>query len=1069
MTAFDSARLAANELRADLSPDLHGYALAVAACVHLDVALRRVTPTFPALNGADATINVQSRWALLRDDVSDDLAAFLVAHELGHLRLHPYTRGTVEVRLADVEPYGPFERRELQANVFAREFLLPRVEARRRFLEQHESARVLAISLGLPLELVRLQLYDALLLPRPSTPTRAYSLPEKPTDAQQPAVSSDEPVTLVEAGPGTGKTTTLLLRLRRLLAEGARPESVVVLTFSNKAARELLERARAGRVAGADRVWIGTFHAFGLELLRKFHEAANLEARFPVLDRMASITLLESLLPALQLEAFDPLSNPYPWLEEIFDTIRRAKDELFDARQFECASRDAKQRDVARIFGVYERVLGDRSCVDFADLLCKSITLMRAKSSAVDAYLRTLEHVMVDEYQDVNRASALFVKELSRHAKTLWIVGDANQAIYAFMGASSRNIEGFRNDFPGARVLPLELNHRSSQEIVDLFTGVARANPAGRPVVNLRAGRGRSGHGPRVCVANDFDEQMDALAQRIRELEGSGIPFAERAVLTYRNSAAAEVARQLEARGIPVLFIGNIFERPEIKDLICLLQLAIDDAGVNLVRAWAYPPLRLTPGAADTIIAAARTRSCPWHEVRPEGLSTADEAAFSQLRHLREAIQEDTRPWDALSAILLEEGSILRELAARQGLAAANSLMSIWQFVHCSRSSDGGTQPGIRRLTQDIRDRIRLNEDRALRVLPPEAEDAGAVRIHTAHGSKGLEFDAVHLVKATRQIFESPASSANPLLPEAVLSPEYAEAALRNERHNLLYVSISRPRLHLIVYHLRDDELPSALASRLIEQRGTPAPHMLIPAPHVTPAQQQKTVPLESYLDFVKCPRRHHLAARTRATVDDELKPSGIINKIVSRLLQALLRGEVAFDATPSAMQDLLGTFGVADEVLAAAIEQRVTARLRHAQRLLQEGGQRGTRHTLKLGPLNVELHPEQAFPEGDVTRLRLIRNRTFSSMDNSLRQPLAALLDSHHRNGGSRYSIEFVSLFDGESRGVGVVQAQTREKYAELAHRMIAGDSSRAPENERQCHSCPYLFPCTGFSGHPD
>jgi superfamily I DNA/RNA helicase len=1009
---FDSARLAATELRAALRADLRGYELATAACQQLDVALRRVNPAFPLLHGADATINVRSRWALIRDDIADEPAAFLVAHELGHLRLHPHARGTLEVSMADVvEAYGALERRELQANVFAREFLLPRGAARQRFLQQHESASYMARSLGIPVELVRLQLYDALLQPQAPVSSKSYSLPARPTAAQEPAVNSDEPVTLVEAGPGTGKTTTLLLRLRRLLAAGARPESIVILTFSNKAARELLERARAGEIAGADRVWIGTFHSFGLEFLRKFHHEANLDARFPVLDKIASISLLE---------AFDPLSNPYPGLRDAFDAIRRAKDELIDARQAG-----------SPIFSFYEAALAGRRCVDFADLLCKPVALMRTGHAAVDAWLRNFQHVMVDEYQDVNRASALFVKELSRHARTLWVVGDANQAIYAFMGASSRNLEGFRDDYPAARVLPLELNHRSSREIVDLFTAVARDNPAGRPVVALRSERGPAGHGPLVSVANNFDEQMDSLARRIRELEGSGIPFAEQAVLTFRNSDAADFAQALEARGIPVLFLGGIFERPEIKDLICLLQLAIDDAGVNLVRRWAFPALRLSPEGADAIILAARSQSRAWREVRPHGLSTADEAALGKLRQLCESIGEDTRPWEALSAILLEDGSLLRELATRGHASATNALMAIWHFVHSCRDPDAtGPGAGIRRLTQNIRDRIRMNEDRAMRASPPEAESMNSVRIHTAHGSKGLEFDAVHFIKATRKIYDDPAN--------------------RNERHNLLYVSISRARRHLTIYRLSDEQLPSSLEGRLPEEPASTRTTSAVA--RVVPEHVRKTVALDSYLEFVRCPHRHHIARRTNASVDDELKPFGMINQLASRRLRSMLRGE--------------SSFGLNGD---AGIEERVAGRLNHAQRFLQDGGERGTRHVLNLGPLGIELHPEQSFVDGDVTRLRLIRNRSSSSMGNSMRQPLAALLESHHRNGGGRYSIELASIVDGETQTVGKVTAATREKYEDLTYRMLSGDSAPTPDREEHCHTCPYLFPCTGFSRRPD
>jgi len=398
---FESARNAARSLREQLEKtgadlEQNGLTLVASACNFLDVALRSVNAKFSLLNGADATINVERKWALVRNDVTDDVKAFLIAHELGHLQLHPTTQGTVAVSIdtltagtetngaREVEAYGARERQELQANVFAREFLLPQSVARQNFLAENSSASQLAARYGIPLELVRLQLYDAVLLPRVGRPAKVFSLPARPTDAQTPAVESDAKVSLVEAGPGTGKTTTLLLRLRRLIASGVAPEHIVVLTFSNKAARELVERARAGGIPHADRVWIGTFHAFGLEFLRKFGHLHGLDARFPVLDKLAALAMLDDDVTNADLEAFDPLSNPW-WLEGVVDAIRRAKDEVFDAARFRasvaaCSSGDpevdAKRRDAATIFERYELLLSVRKAVDLTDLLCLPIRLM---------------------------------------------------------------------------------------------------------------------------------------------------------------------------------------------------------------------------------------------------------------------------------------------------------------------------------------------------------------------------------------------------------------------------------------------------------------------------------------------------------------------------------------------------------------------------------------------------------------------------------------------------------------------------------------------------------------------
>ena len=365
-----------------------------------------------------------------------------------------------------------------------------------------------------------------------------------------------------------------------------------------------------------------------------------------MLDKLATLAMLEAGLPSLELEAFDPLSNPSPWLETAIDTIRRAKDEVYTASKFAGAVAaesggdgevDAKRRDVAAIFERYELLLSRRKAVDLNDLLCVSIRLMQSGDLNVERFLGGIRHLMVDEYQDVNRASALLVKELSRRTKTLWVVGDANQAIYAFMGASSSNLDNFQVDFPGAKSIPLELNHRSSQEIVDSFCAVARHNPGGRPTIALEAERKYVGHGPRHVLTAGDEEQLCALAWRIWQLAAQGTALAEQAIIVYKNATAAEIALGLEAQGVPVLYLGNIFERAEVKDLICLLQLAVDQYGVNLVRHWHSPQLALSRAGADVVFEQTRTEQRTWRDVSADGLTLSHETirnASMTLLHL---------------------------------------------------------------------------------------------------------------------------------------------------------------------------------------------------------------------------------------------------------------------------------------------------------------------------------------------------------------------------------------------------------------------------------------------------
>jgi superfamily I DNA/RNA helicase len=1088
MNPYEAARLEAAKLRSELDSqglDLNvgGYVLVTAACKWLGVALRPVKPEFALLKSADATILVARKFTLVRNDVPDDLKAFLVAHELGHLLLHPTTPGSIEVSQAAltgetessgasaVEGYGARERQELQANVFAREFLLPRRQARDSFLKDGQSATCLAALRQLPLELVRLQLYDGILLPSIDKPTKVFRLPDTPTPAQKPAVDSDAPITLVEAGPGTGKTTTLLLRLRRLIASGVSPDDIVILTFSNKAARELVERARAGNIPGADRVWIGTFHAFGLEFLRKFGYLHGLEPRFPVLDKLASLAMLEPDVSKADLQYHDALSSPSPWLETIVDAIRRSKDEFYHAEQFEAVvnasptvDKDTvgKLRDAATIFRRYEALLSERGAVDLTDLLCVATRLIQSGDAAVERFLDGINHLMVDEYQDVNRASALLVRGLAKKCNTVWVVGDANQAIYAFMGASSSNLESFQKDFPGAISIPLALNHRSSQEIVDAFGTVASFNPAGRPTTALKAERGHLGHGPRHIQSADSAEQLRALTWRIRELQKGGTTLAEQAIITYQNAVAAETAQGLEFLGVPILFLGNIFERGEIKDLICLLQLALDDAGTNLLRSWHASCIGLSRLGADIILLQAVEQKVGWWQVTGEGLSAEDTLAWRNLRRLCSLFEANASPWAALSSILLEDGQWLRELASKPGQASANALMAIWQFVFFCRTPDGtGRWATVKNLPQRIRDRVRLGEDRSMRSVPPEAEGMDAVRVLTAHGSKGLEFDAVHFVDVKASTYEptrKPNSNAH--IPTAVLDAGKSLDIHKNERHNLLYVAVSRPRFLLTVYTSVAQQLPSALNGLLTGLDGAWERSEVAVASQSKGADEAQ-VSLEEFLEFRRCPQRSEISSRGGRPQRDELKLHRAIDLATRRALgeleadASLLQGDEWRGCTDRA----LSHFGLHQHEVAELIRQRVEERALRGRDWLADGGTDGSTTTVSVGSLKVGLQPDQVIQVNGVKTLRFIRanKRSFDS----IKQPLAALLSAHHKKGGEKMAIQIATLADGLVQSVGTVTGNTPAKYEAIAFDLCAGNFSGIPENGRVCHTCPYMFPC--------
>lgn len=371
MTPFHRAREAARLLRKELFQAAEVSAIrsdviiaGVADEDAEDFAIEAVSPKDTMLGGADALLVRKLRQVLVRNDVSSGERAFLVAHEFGHWKLHPEDRDScnkvIESSLTPeagdtfgaqkVEAYGARERAELQANTFARELLLPRKLARTLFLSG-KTAKQIQEELDLPLELVRQQLLDGLLLPETHSEEIESKDPITPTAEQTRAATSEEKTSLVVAGPGTGKTTTLLMRVQYLLAKGVKPSEILLLTFSNRAARELVDRLQALGVQDAHDIWVGTFHAFGLEFLRKNCEQFGLSHRFGVADKMAQIAVLEPNIYGLGLKAFNPLGDPLDWLNDVVKAIQRAKDELADAKAFTVAVEDSAQETGSSVLG----------------------------------------------------------------------------------------------------------------------------------------------------------------------------------------------------------------------------------------------------------------------------------------------------------------------------------------------------------------------------------------------------------------------------------------------------------------------------------------------------------------------------------------------------------------------------------------------------------------------------------------------------------------------------------------------------------------------------------------------
>lgn len=792
------------------------------------------------LNGGRATLIADERLILYENVGTSFDKAFLIAHEIGHIELGDATDNSpaveinparsseaVPVGIDRVIDYSARQRREVQMDLFAREFLLPRAWVRKLHVDDNLAASVIAERLGAPFEVVAQQLLDALLLPQ-IVPEAEETQPEKtPNDFQRLAANHRGKPHLLEAGPGTGKTQTLIKRIEGLLAEGVDPRRILVLTFSNKAAGEMAERIASRNKTAAAAMWIGTFHAFGLDVVRRFYSDLDFDKEPRLMDRTEAVELLEEEFPRLRLEHYRNIYDPSQQIVDLLSAISRAKDEVVDAIEYaelantmlEMASSDEKRKaakktlEAAKVYEAYEALKRSKNCIDFGDLVMLPVKLMESKAH-IQAYFGALyDHVLVDEYQDVNRSSIRLLMALCGSGENLWAVGDPKQSIYRFRGASSFSMSRFGSlDFPEGVGGRLEINYRSFGEIVDAFSAFAAGMAASLEPSALQSNRGRGGRNPEFRTTEKSEDQTVALSDAIKEMREAGYSYRDQAVLCSGNERLAVLAEELERLGVPVLFLGSLFERPEVKDLFALLSVLTDPRSMGLVRLACWPEFRMS--LEDVTLVIAHLRSTPgkpkeWLVNRAviPGLSDPGKDSLSALAAALDSFSNEDQPWQIIARVLLDRTRIAARLAGSTEVADRTRGIAIWQLMNFMRATQLSAKGlPVHRLLDRVRRLLRLGDDKDLRHLPAAAQKIDAVRLMTMHGSKGLEFKVVHI--PGMNVGTLPRSLQPPTCPPPDGMVEGAEgsslelvrAEHEKEQECLFYVALSRARDRLIMY-----------------------------------------------------------------------------------------------------------------------------------------------------------------------------------------------------------------------------------------------------------------------------
>lgn len=1058
---------------------------------------------------------------ILHEATGDEFTdAFLVAHEIGHAELggeHQFsaTAGADPLRSSDAVPvgvdrvvdYNRKERREVQMDLFAREFLLPRSWLRRLHLEEGATATAISQKSKAPFGVVAQQLFDALLLPAVApAPERAVAA--KPLNPDQlQAVRHREKPYLLEAGPGTGKTQTLVARVHDLLADQIAPENILVLTFSNRAAGELSERITQKTPEASTRMWIGTFHAFGLDLVRRFHDRLGLPVEPRLIDRTDAIELLENDYPRLDLVHFKNLWDPAQPLNLILNAISRANDEVVDSAQYlelsermlksaatsEQKSAAQKSIEVGKVFAAYERLKLENGCVDFGDLVSMPVRLCEASPEIREHLTALYHHVLVDEFQDVNRSSIRLLKAITRDGTDLWAVGDAKQSIYRFRGASSFNMRRFGgDDFPGGARGRLTVNYRSVPEVRDAFLRFAAdMRVVDGADVALQTDRTATAQFPEYRAVDTDDQEIAAVAEAIEELRAAGHDYRHQAILCSGNERLARMAQGLEQLKVPVLYLGILFERSEIKDLLCLLSIIVDRRAMGLLRVAAMDQFQVDLADVDRVLAFLKDSGeapLQWTG-KLESIKGLTPDGIAGLKRIAQLVQDfpiNADPWTVVAAILLDRTRVVADIATQTDVVVRSRGIAIWQFMNFLRAQPVAKGLPIARVLERIRRLVLHADDRELRQLPASAQGIDAVRLMTMHGSKGLEFEVVHIPGLTAaSLPRSPAASlARTIVPPDGMiegatgsAADASKEAILDEQECLFFVALSRARDRLLLYSPTKSANGNARpCSPFIDRlSGTVRLRRTAPAQSIPPAAGEAPLPIElegpfSFTDYQlalyeRCPRRflytHVLDIGGRRSETAFMKLHVAVQEVVDLLTQR--SGAMpSFDEIEQHLAEVWETRGPVDHGYADEYKRIARQLIRFfidSGAAMKPLASPQLRFPIAGGEIVIEPDQVLADTAGQV-HMRRVRtgHKPFKDEEN-LAAAAFRIAASAHTPG---CTVQLVYLSDASVTPVKMTERVLKNRAESIAAKLAAVKGGYFPLNESMtCPRCPAYFVC--------
>jgi DNA helicase-2/ATP-dependent DNA helicase PcrA len=619
--------------------------------------------------------------------------------------------------------------------------------------------------------------------------------------AQRDAVEATEGPVLVLAGAGTGKTRVLTTRFAHiLLTRRAFPNQILTVTFTNKAAREMRERVAGIIGHAAEGLWLGTFHALGARMLRRFADRVGLRSNFSILDTDDQLRLLKQIMEAARVDVKRWPANA------LMGQIQRWKDRGFLPGQIPAdQDTDFANGRAQTLYAAYQERLKALNATDFGDLLLLTTNLLKTDAEVLATYHRAFRYILVDEYQDTNLVQYFWLRLLAQQHKNICCVGDDDQSIYSWRGAEIENILKFERDFPGAKIVRLEANYRSTAPILAAASHLISHNE-GRLGKTLRPGReDAAGEDVEVIALWDSEEEARTVGGRVEALMRSGESLAEMAILVRAGFQTRAFEERMITLGIPYRIIGGLrfYERAEIRDAIAYLRVLAQPADDLAFERIVNVPKR---GVGDTTLRAMHERA----RTAQVSLYAATEmlVAGGELRgKLRETLAGLLRSFQNWRTMLPAEGHVvtLATLLDESGYTA------MWQADKSPEAP--GRLENLKELVRAMADFETLQGflDHVALVMENEENSADAkLSMMTLHGAKGLEFDTVFLPGWEEGVF-----------PNQRALDEGGLKSLEEERR-LAYVGITRARKRCIISHAANRRIyanwQSSIPSRFIEE-----------------------------------------------------------------------------------------------------------------------------------------------------------------------------------------------------------------------------------------------------------